>query len=73
MSRKLTWPLLLCLSMTAACARQTPTVVTSVAAPADGCVAFKRLTFSRLHDTDETIAGVKQYDARRDAVCGAGK
>lgn len=35
-------------------------------------MAFPRLTFSRLHDTDETIRQIKGYDAARDALCGPG-
>lgn len=50
-----------------ACAHQIPTPAT------DGCVAFARLSFSRLHDTTETIQQVKAYDAARDAICGKGK
>lgn len=51
-----------------ACAAPTPTLVIN-----GGCVEFDRLTFDRLKDTDDTIAQVKKYDARRDAVCGEGK
>ena len=57
-----------CLLTTAACASRTQIAVTN-----GGCLVFDRLTFDRLHDTDETIAQVKQYDARRDAICGQGK
>ena len=61
-------PLAACLLMTGACASRTPTLVIN-----GGCVEFDRLTFDRLKDTDDTIAQVKKYDARRDAVCGEGK
>lgn len=66
---KLTRPLLLPIaSLLTACASPRPTVVTDA-----GCVVFPRLTFDRLKDTDATIAQVKAYDARRDAVCGTGQ
>lgn len=60
------------------CALQTPTPATSADTAAGvvtdtGCVAFARLTFDRLKDTDETIRQIKAYDAARDAVCGGGK
>lgn len=45
-----------------------PTPATNI-----GCLEFNRLTFSRLHDTLETIAGIKAYNAARDKVCGVGK
>lgn len=78
------WPvrrrMLLLLSLPpilASCAPLTPTPATSVAAAsaeADaGCTAFQRLTFDRLNDTLPTIAGIKAYDAARDAICGMGK
>lgn len=58
----------------AACASQTPIPATDGGTTVNvGCVEFSRLTFSRLHDTDETIKGVKEYDAARDKVCGVGK
>lgn len=41
--------------------------------PASACSAFSRISFSRLHDTPETIVQVKAYDAARDALCGKGK
>jgi len=50
------------------CATVRPTVATKPAA----CTAFPRLTYSRLHDTDETIIQIKAYNARRDALCGPG-
>lgn len=72
MSRRLKWlvmPLILPLCVILpACAHQNPTPVTDGA-----CVVFPRLTFDRLEDTLDTIVQVKAYDARRDAVCGAGK
>lgn len=37
------------------------------------CVAFPRLNYSRLHDTDQTIREIRAYDAARDALCGKGK
>jgi len=61
----------------AACAHRTPTAATepaSAPAPrASACSAFARISFSRLHDTAETIRQVKAYDAARDALCGVGK
>lgn len=51
-----------------ACASPTQTVVTDT-----GCLAFSRATFDRLNDTLPTITWVKDYDARRDAICGVGK
>lgn len=67
--------LLLSLPLTLqACAQQaTPTPAISVAAPDTACTSFQRLTFDRLNDTLPTIAGIKAYDAARDAICGAGK
>lgn len=57
-----------------ACARQTPIPATDGGAAVNiGCLEFSRLTFSRLHDTEPTIAGIKAYDAARDKVCGVGK
>jgi len=66
-----------------ACASRTPTAATEppplTAAPsapnpsAFACAAFGRISFSRLHDTGETIRQVKAYDAARDALCGTGK
>lgn len=56
----------------ASCGHLTPTLATS-APPASACTAFPRLTYSRLHDTDETIRAVQGYDAARDALCGKGK
>lgn len=57
-----------CLLTLGSCASRTQIAVTD-----GGCVEFDRITFDRLKDTTETIAQVKQYDARRDAVCGEGK
>lgn len=56
------------------CATRIPTVATKPDPPPapSACVAFPRLTFSRLHDTDETIRQIKGYDAARDALCGPG-
>lgn len=54
------------------CASHPPTVATSPA-PAMACAAFPRISYSRLHDTDETLRQVKAYDAARDALCGIGK
>jgi hypothetical protein len=66
-----------------ACASPTRTAVTdttihtevkAVETPVNAaCTAFPRLTFSRLHDTPETIVQVKAYNATRDEVCGKGK
>lgn len=53
------------------CAHQAPTVATS-SPPAD-CTTFPRISYSRLHDTDQTIVQVKGYLAARDALCGVGK
>ena len=58
---------LLTLGLLTACAHLTPTPVPSA------CTAFPRISFDRLHDTDETIRQVKAYDAGRDAVCGKGR
>lgn len=70
--------LLSALVMTSSCASQTPSVpltpIHATSAPAsEACTAFPRLSFSRLHDTPETIKGIKAYDAARDALCGVGK
>jgi hypothetical protein len=65
-----------------ACAHEIPTLATRTevaAAPAapppapSACTAFPRITFSRLHDTAETVAQIKAYDAGRDVLCGKGK
>jgi len=69
------------LAILTACAHQIPTAATSPtsvapSAPAPSqlaCAAFPRISFSRLHDTAETIRQVKAYDAARDALCGVGK
>lgn len=65
---------------TTACAGLTPTAEpkwgSTSFAPAQtdvGCSAFPRLSFDRLYDTLPTIAGIKGYDDKRDAVCGKGK
>lgn len=68
--------MLLSLPILQACATPTQIAGTDPAplpAPDTGCIEFPRLTFDRLNDTLPTIAGIKAYDARRDAVCGAGK
>lgn len=61
----------------AACVHPTPIVATRTPAPVtamtDTLCALPRLTFDRLHDTLPTIAGIKDQDARRNAVCGIGK
>lgn len=57
----------------AGCVTQTPIAETKPVQTDSGCVAFARITFDRLHDTTDTIAQVKAYDAARDAVCGKGK
>lgn len=67
-TRLMSLPLLLSASLLTSCANRPPTVVTDA-----GCVTFKRLTFDRLKDTDQTIEQVKAYDARRDAICGEGQ
>lgn len=36
------------------------------------CQGFKRLTWSK-HDTDQSIAEIKAFNAAYDAVCGAPK
>lgn len=75
------WPLFLLSTWTlAACAHRTPTAAldaprwgqTTFTANA-GCAAFPRLSYDRLADTLPTIAGIKGYDDRRDALCGVGK
>ena len=73
-------PAATCLLILAGCAHQTPTAArklpvwgASTWSPLSGCEAFPRLTFDRLADTLPTIAGVKAYNAKRDAVCGVGK
>lgn len=72
MSRKpttrLLWLSVLLLPILADCASQAPIPATDA-----GCIEFPRLSFDRLADTLPTIAAVKAYDARRDAVCGPGK
>jgi hypothetical protein len=73
MSRKpmtrLLWLTVPALLILQACASQAPIPATSDA----GCIEFPRLTFDRLADTLPTIAQIKAYNARRDAVCGPGK
>lgn len=65
------------LGILAACATQAPTVEIEPSAPtivvSNGCTAFPRITYSRKLDTDETIKQVREYNAARDAICGAGK
>jgi hypothetical protein len=48
-------------------------VATSPPPAPSACAAFPRISYSRLHDTDETIREVKGYLAARDALCGVGK
>jgi hypothetical protein len=75
-SARLTARLTLCcaaLLLTQACSDSHPQTA-GTSAPANiGCLEFDRLTFSRLHDTEPTIAGIKAYDVARDRVCGVGK
>ncbi len=64
-----------------ACATQAPIAGTSpvwgktafVAAPTDVVCSLPRLTFDRLKDTLPTIAEIRDQNAKRDKLCGAGK
>lgn len=73
LGRRLTLLTLPLIGILTACAPQTQTPETKVTVTDTGCTAFARITFSRLHDTDDTIRQVKAYDAARDAICGIGK
>ena len=53
----------------AACAHPIPTPATSLSSLCER----PRLTFSRLHDTDEMIKQIKAQNAARDTICGKGK
>lgn len=64
--------MLISLAILSGCATPAPTPATSVP-PFAGCTAFPRISYSRQHDTDETIRQVKAYLAARDAVCGVGR
>lgn len=74
-SRPLALLTLLSTATLAGCASLGPTPATEPAAPPASlaCTAFPRISYSRLHDTDETIRQVLAYDAARDALCGKGK
>lgn len=50
----------------AGCARLTSTAVIDKRIV---CVAFEPIPFSRLNDTEPTIAKVKEHNATWDAVC----
>lgn len=73
--RRLASAMIAPLAILTACAHRAPTAATEPATPpsAVACTAFARISFSRLHDTAETIRQVKAYDAARDALCGVGK
>ena len=67
-------PLMLVVALTSvscstlqASGRPTPTAATEVQPVA--CTAFAPIMFSRLQDTEETIAAVKQHNATYDALC----
>jgi hypothetical protein len=71
-----TLSMLAMLSLSAACAQAPkptpvpPTPTVAIDAKPDACKVFKKIVFSRLHDTVETIGAVKEHNAALEAYCG---